>query len=988
MCSVLSWAVVDFLIIRGFWRAVDKARGTPARKEVTPLLKTTLLLHAALLAAAGAVVFVTAILIQNILGDMRPPGNGAALGATATKIAVGVFVICSLILGIDSAICLLARKLGGARGLRWWSRGFITALVIFLVLPEAALYLRIHKYVTVFHPAASQTQPQPSLHTGPPYEARLSQGTVELVGLAPNPSAGAASWLPDGSPAWEPFPSLGGTDSAAGRIVREIAFRIRHSRTDASTPVLRFDNPSESRMGSALRWDKTVMTYTQAIACPPEATELNVKVGVAQGDWQTALSVKRPQGSSGGGGDEISGPDGHWAAYVEVTAGRSGDVGLALSYSARDDYETRLVYIKSNGVVASLQGVTSQRENDMIHTVVLLGAIEYSQIKEFQLQKRSYEWVEFRNVSARPSSVRAIVHSIDAPRPETTQSASSSAAPAADRAPTALPPSAAVLAEQPQLRFLAWQDKWKIAQADKLGAAFHRDGSPVSDPAELRLLNIIPPNGCDYGRSGTNPSFLYLWFSHPLFDRQSLNEVTLLDAKGVPIPPGADGMLASAERESDQIDGETGWLTHTLCPGSIPPTVTVRLRYSLGPWEGERQFKIDEQGTIALGNGSQFNGIGQNAAGKAFFALAVDMKQDGGRQFGVVAVTKEGRDLQPVGFSGGGGVGEAVYVQRFEFAAPLAEIAYFRLSSRPIRTIEYKDLALSPHLGLPCEAHFAHGTVQLLALTSYPTPGASTWSPDGMELVGLSPWKGAETSTGMPVEGKHVLTEIACRVTSSAGSPSEPVITFDKNSGMSCPYHLRRWEDESKSTLMFRAEIEAPPDAKEANFKIGVANGEWETVLGVNPPAGSTPLPMTSNKKSEPDGTWEARLEAVTGEGGNLAVTSLLFHYSIKEEFETRVVSVGEDGTVIPLEGVNGAIDQYGERNSAVRMAAVKYQQIKEFQLQRRPYQWVEFRNVSLQLFHGTSVEAVDASPTLGSATFPPEAVGAVQTGPLEMAAK
>jgi hypothetical protein len=38
-----------------------------------------------------------------------------------------------------------------------------------------------------------------------------------------------------------------------------------------------------------------------------------------------------------------------------------------------------------------------------------------------------------------------------------------------------------------------------------------------------------------------------------------------------------------------------------------------------------------------------------------------------------------------------------------------------------------------------------------------------------------------------------------------------------------------------------------------------------------------------------------------------------------------------------------------------------EFAHVKEFQLQRRKYQWVEFRNVSLQPGHATTVEVKDA---------------------------
>jgi hypothetical protein len=262
-------------------------------------------------------------------------------------------------------------------------------------------------------------------------------------------------------------------------------------------------------------------------------------------------------------------------------------------------------------------------------------------------------------------------------------------------ATTPPPPSPAALAEEPKLPFLAWQDVWKEREP---GTAFHADGSPTTDAEEVRLQSHVQPIRCSTGgtdKDGRAPRFLHLWFSHPLFDQQSLNEVALFDNSGKPVEP-RDGMLGSRACGPDDGD-RLGWLTHTLNPGfgrDTPPAITIRLRYTLGPWKDERQVGPDESGVMAVGEGSQLNGVGQNAEGKAFLALAVNMEKDAAIQFGVVAVTKDGRNLQPSGRTSGGSNGGGVHVQRFTFDTSLANIAHFRLGMRPVRSVEFRNVRL------------------------------------------------------------------------------------------------------------------------------------------------------------------------------------------------------------------------------------------------------------------------------------------------------
>ncbi len=260
---------------------------------------------------------------------------------------------------------------------------------------------------------------------------------------------------------------------------------------------------------------------------------------------------------------------------------------------------------------------------------------------------------------------------------------------------------AARIAESPQLRFLAWQDEnvdqvhWK---------AWHADGSRVTDRVELKLVGAAAPTKCDVSQTAKyavegNPPFLYLWFSQPLFDEQSFNEVTLLNASGRPVALAGGGITGSSSYVANASRGGLGWLTYTLSPGAASASsqkVTVRLRYSCGPWGDVQRFGPDNTSITPLGNGSQFNTLGQDAGGHAFFAIAIDMTQDSQRQFGVVAVTRDGRELNMSGGARGGGGGEAVHVQRFSFDVPLAGVAYFRLGTRPIRTMEFTDVVLNP----------------------------------------------------------------------------------------------------------------------------------------------------------------------------------------------------------------------------------------------------------------------------------------------------
>jgi hypothetical protein len=253
--------------------------------------------------------------------------------------------------------------------------------------------------------------------------------------------------------------------------------------------------------------------------------------------------------------------------------------------------------------------------------------------------------------------------------------------------------------EPPKLRFVAWQDEWKTNQP---GAARHPDGSSVTNATELKWLKQINFGGMDVSSMHLSPEprFLRLWFSHPLFDQSSMvDKVTLLDDQNNVIPPGANGAMSGTAQEPNGQNGNLGWQVKALSPGAgtnLPHRITVRLRYTVGPLERTQELAVESKHhtSMTLEGDSQLNGVGQNVDGQAFVAIAVDAGRLKSRRFGVVAVTKDGHELttspSETSFAGDAGVSVAV----FEFNVPLADLARFIIGTRPVHTMEWKDVVL------------------------------------------------------------------------------------------------------------------------------------------------------------------------------------------------------------------------------------------------------------------------------------------------------
>ena len=525
----------------------------------------------------------------------------------------------------------------------------------------------------------------------PPFVARLNQAEVELVMLANQPWTNTVGWRPDGRPCAEPFPIDDGSMESwsADKVTKKMAFRIRNDSPDGmSCPVCREDSAAGVLMvGTCLRtaWRHQPKTeFIQLIACPTNAPTMNLVFGLANGAWETALTLEHEHNL---GGQRM---EGDWSATFNAVAWR-GAVAVNCNYSKKEDWETRMVSVSDDGKLTAIPENTSSGSTLSTGDILMVSSNEFAHIKEFQLQRRKYQWTEFRNVSLQPGH-RTIVSVQDAVT--FTNEARAKPVPKANTPKTNLSISPALLAEPPKLQFLAWQDEWETNHA---AAVRHPDGSPVTDAIAQAWLKGISIGGKVTGRwqQVPEPRFLKLWFSHPALDGSCLNDVTMFDEAGQSIHFGAGGNAWCGEVDANEQNGQLGWQVRTFSPdiGTNHPThLTFRLRYTIGPLEHIQEVvptPNTSQGMTLEGNG-QINGVGQNIDGKAFVSLAYEPTKMPDRRFGVVAVAKDGRQL--VASSGWSDTG--VRAEEFTFNLPLADVAKFIIGTRPLRTNEWKNVRL------------------------------------------------------------------------------------------------------------------------------------------------------------------------------------------------------------------------------------------------------------------------------------------------------
>lgn len=255
-----------------------------------------------------------------------------------------------------------------------------------------------------------------------------------------------------------------------------------------------------------------------------------------------------------------------------------------------------------------------------------------------------------------------------------------------------------LLAAPPTLRFLAWQDAWKTNQP---GAARHPDASAVTDAEELGWLRNVSPIVWDVSQLKLEPEprVLHLWFSHPLFGDDSSAEILLLDELGNVIPRGANGSAMSKATGPTRDNGERGWFVTSFSPDSAtnrPSLINLRLSYVIGPLENTQELPVAPKNSVSMSleGGSVLNGMGQNVDGRAFVSIAANAGEMKSRRFGVVAVTKDGRELTTGGNWSGGPNRTGVRAEEFVFGVPLADVAKFIIGTRPVRTMEWNHAVL------------------------------------------------------------------------------------------------------------------------------------------------------------------------------------------------------------------------------------------------------------------------------------------------------
>ena len=197
---VASAVLVDFLIIRAVWRAVNKPFGstpsapgsasgsaapplvgtpaTPARARASvAMVVVTLVVHGVVLGVLLALaVFVVPrfIVVYQDMGVSLPPAT--ALVITLERFLVNYwFLVFPAVLALDAGVCFLLRQIGGRRALLGWAVGVVGALGVAAVGLGLALFLPMQSLTQSLNPTKVPSgPPTPTLRSEFPEGAHIS----------------------------------------------------------------------------------------------------------------------------------------------------------------------------------------------------------------------------------------------------------------------------------------------------------------------------------------------------------------------------------------------------------------------------------------------------------------------------------------------------------------------------------------------------------------------------------------------------------------------------------------------------------------------------------------------------------------------------------------------------------------------------------------------------------------------------------------------
>ncbi len=264
----------------------------------------------------------------------------------------------------------------------------------------------------------------------------------------------------------------------------------------------------------------------------------------------------------------------------------------------------------------------------------------------------------------------------------------------------------------------------------------------------------------------------------------------------------------------------------------------------------------------------------------------------------------------------------------------------------------------------PYVARLGQGTVELVGVSEHPSAGRPWWAADGLPYTGRPLFTWGSHSTPY---GDQMAREFVIRLSGIPEDASWTIWRMDPITGWAGGGVGHGPNQEAPDLKMISATL--PSSARGVTLSVRVATGPWETVAEKE--ADRTGTSSTSRQGHN----WTVSFSRSAELGGKAQTTVV---HTVKDR-DVRLVAMdtrGEEHTTNRTDG--SSTDAFSEITAKFDLHLAD---IRSFRFQVRPYQWVEFRDVSLNPGHKTRVgivHATDAVQTVAPLTVE-AAVQAIQ---------
>jgi len=243
--------------------------------------------------------------------------------------------------------------------------------------------------------AKVESAPQPT------WIGKLSNGvSVEMIGVAPNPSKGKAWWNPVGESIPAPYDKMGGRSYPnIGDRALEFAVRL-HAPADVRWRW-KILNSNGQASGSYVDSGKFPDVAAISTSLANTISSTNVRLEFATGEWTTI-------GENGTSGSSSSSQGNNKTIIFGNPIDFRADTIVDVVDTYTDD-QCQLVAETTKGDLVANSAGESNSTGGIRLSVFTFRNLRLREIKQFRFQTRGYDkWIEFRNVSLEPGKTTKV----------------------------------------------------------------------------------------------------------------------------------------------------------------------------------------------------------------------------------------------------------------------------------------------------------------------------------------------------------------------------------------------------------------------------------------------------------------------------------------------------------------------------------------------------------------------------------------------------